>query len=179
MQVESVICQLLRVELGLPQNSVWIASDSRKIPPDDGMYVSVGMLSAQPISNNIRFDWDRNDNEQVVTLNGMFQVDVFSRDTSALERNWEVVAALQSYYASQLMEKYQFRIHEISGPIVNTSTVEGGSQMFRYSITIAVTWAEHKVSHVDYYTKFSISVGNEEKLDEWTVEWGSPKPPDN
>jgi hypothetical protein len=173
MQIESILCKIISHEMGLTTDRVWIQTENRKIPYDDGIYITVGLFLAKPLSNQSRFDRERNIQHQVVTLNGMFQVSVFSRSVAAMERTWEVISSLQSSRAVEMMEKYQFRIHEITWPITNISHVEGGSQLFHYVTTVAVTWANHKETSIDYFDKFSIQGSSEEVSDDWDYKWGN------
>lgn len=65
------------------------------------------------------------------------QIDIWSRSNAAIYRNWEVIAAIQSIYAQQQMELFNFKIFRVPRSMINTSSAEGSAQLNRYTITIS------------------------------------------
>ena len=87
------------------------------------------------------------------------QIDVYSRNNEARQRYPEVQACLNSTYADQLQDKYQFRIGIISDA-VNLSGLDGGSDINRYTIRFqCITWNKY-TKEVDYYTSFGTQARN-------------------
>ena len=97
----------------------------------------------------------------------MVQVDILSRSNNALFRNWEIVAALQSIFAQQTMEKNQFKIGRLPTQFLNTSYAEGAAQLNRYTLTFpAFVWyRKGKVITTEgYYDDFTTRVDDENSI---------------
>jgi hypothetical protein len=73
-----------------------------------------------------------------VQLAEQIQIDVMSRDNSAIMRSFEVVAALNSFYSKQQQELYSFKISRLPHSMINTSAAEGPAQYNRYTLTFTV-----------------------------------------
>lgn len=160
------LAEIIAQQLDMPRGSVWLRDQNRKIPNDNGLYIVVGLISAQPmasetsVSQQAPSNWDQDNSPAIagtperfdqpgqkwdqapvlyetqrVNVQEMIQVDVLSRSNEILYRQWEVIAALQSIYAQQVMEFNNFKIFRIPRSFVNTSSAEGGSQLNRYSLT--------------------------------------------
>lgn len=175
-----IIIDILNNEMMMPKNSVWLRQQNRTIPNDNGLYISVGMVASQTIGNNTSVELLNNPKTnqpsyyEVNQLNQQegIQVDIFSstEQNLALFRNWEVVAALNSFYALQQQEANNFKILRIPRSFIDTSSAEGGSMIQRYTITImALVWYRKQKLLGDYYDDFSV-VANDEK----TI--GTPNP---
>lgn len=109
-----------------------------------------------------------------VQVKEMVQIDFLSRSNDGIFRNWEVVAALQSFYAQQQMEANNFKIFRIPQNWINTSSAEGGSIINRYTITfpVFVWYRKQKVLTTDggdYYDDFHQRVDNDRTI-------GTPTP---
>lgn len=188
-----VIVDILTTEMGMPKNSVWVRNQNVKIPDDNGLYIIAGMVAAFPISNvtymitgdKANFtdydqptqNWDVAqkywDDQEIqvneVVQNENIQIDILSRSNVILARNWEIIAAMQSFYAQQQQELYNFKIFRIPRNFIDTSAAEGGSQLNRYTITISVQALYQKVKILnsvlgDYYNQFSMRVDTENTI---------------
>ena len=57
MQVEEYIVDIIRNDMGLDQQHIWIQSQNRKIPPNSqDLFVVVGCVDFKPISSKSYFD---------------------------------------------------------------------------------------------------------------------------
>lgn len=89
------------------------------------------------------------------------QIDFLSRSNAGIQRNWEVIAAINSILSQQFQAYFSFKIMRLPRSFVNTSAAEGGSQLNRYSITFPVfVWYE-KETVLDptgelYYDNFPV-----------------------
>jgi len=72
--------------------------------------------------------------QRVQTMDAI-QIDIFSRDNSALTRRWEVIGALRSIAAQQTQEENFFKICRLPASFLNISAAEGGSNLNRFSLT--------------------------------------------
>ena len=101
-------------------------------------------------------------------------IDISSRDNSARIRRHEVFMALNSYYSKQMQEKYGFRIFGLPSGFMNTSAAEGGTVVYRYSITFQCQYMRvysRTITGYDYYKTFPASVKNDGGLsDGFTID---------
>ena len=172
MQIEEYIVDIIRKELNLSQQNVWIHSQNRKIPPEsEELYCTVGCVDFLPISSKSTFkmvDATQTDPEfgqeiQTVYGRASVQIDILSRNNQARIRRAELLMALNSYYSKSMQEKYQFRIFELPSRFINTSGLEGGSEINRFSIIIRAMISEDKEKETDYYETFNATILSQEQ----------------
>lgn len=169
---EQIIVDILQTQMNLSVDQVWIRYQNEKIPPDDRLYIVVGMVDSQVLSSV---------NTPIPTYDGMseilemvarenIQIDLLSRSVTALQRRYEALVCLNSTYSEQQQEIYQFRIFPVSTSFVNTSLAEGGSNINRFSIVVAChVW--HKQEKVlqspdNYFNDFAARVDDSKTISE-------------
>lgn len=161
---ENYIVNILRYEMELEADQIFVRNSPYVLPMSDGLFIAVGMITAQPFSNRTRTeptDTGMRETQSVMMLENI-QIDVFSRNDDASTRRWEVLAAISGVFSQQLQEKYNFKIFPISSSFVNTSETEGGDRLRKFSITIPlhVWYAKQKEigkaynENGDYYDEF-------------------------
>lgn len=91
--------------------------------------------------------------ETVIKYN--VQVDLVSKDNSARDIRGKALGAFASFYSQKIQEQYQFRIFPISSVFINTTELEGGSQLNRFTIIIPSLYLERNTANTDYYDTFS------------------------
>ena len=170
--IEQVIIGILKNQLSLTDSRLFIGNQNYKIPPDNNLFLVVTAMSEQVYSSQVSLiekivppaitasTWER----QELCTKALVQIDVLSRNTDALTRRWEVVTALQSFYAQQQMEANNCKIARIPSSFVNASGVEGGSNINRFAITIAaLIWNRKDIAlpTYDYYDSFRQRVDSE------------------
>lgn len=172
---EQIIVDVLTREMSMPENSVWIRDQNRKIPNDDGLYLVVGMVSSVPQSSQTFM-------KEVVTpqpspappvvqmvevqevqMCENIQIDIFSRSNAAIRRQWEVMAALKSFYCQQRQEQNYFKIFRNPTSILNLSSAEGSSQLNRFGLSFpCFVWYRKERSLTpnggDWYDDFTTRV---------------------
>ncbi len=160
----------------LPAGSIWIRDQNKVIPNDNGLYIVVGMVDAAPIGNDnsirVNDDGTLSEVQQVVTRENI-QIDIFSADTQALFRRFEMLMALRSIYAQQQQELNSFKIFRIPTSFLNSSSAEGEKQINRFSLVIAVhSWyrKEKVINSVlgDFYDDFNTRVDDANTIGEPT-----------
>lgn len=171
-EVEKIIVELIKDYLQLPANygyddqgneipSIVIRGQNVKLFNTPHMQITVSTISTNVFANRREhFETIVNNkvvyNERVcVNEQRQMQIDVYSRTNEARQRFWEVQAALNSDKSQQLQDKYQFRISKMSNSF-NTSGLEGGSDINRFTIRFnCLTWRE-KVTPINYYESFPL-----------------------
>lgn len=164
MQIEEYIVDIIRKEMNLNQQNIWIHSQNRKIPPQSQeLYVTVGCVDFLPISSKSRYNPADDTEIQTVYGRATVQIDILSRSREARIRRAELLMALNSYYSKEVQDKYQFRIFELPARFINTSSLEGGSEINRFSLIIRAMISEDKVKETDYYDTFNAKIWAEGK----------------
>lgn len=172
--VEKILVDIVKTCLNLPDTygktskedvipSVIIYAQNIKLFNTDKLQVVIRCLSAVPYSNRSEFvtNQDGTYSEiQDLNLQRVMQIDCYSRNNDARDRFWEITAALNSTYAQQQMDLYNFKIGKIT-QTNNISGIDGGSDINRYSITFNVLSHEQKITNIDYYDKFRMTANDE------------------
>lgn len=187
-----VIIDILNNEMNMPANSVWLRQQNRTIPNDNGLYIAVGLVSAQTIGNVTSMETISGSQYEVneVMQQEAIQIDLLSSAVNnyAMLRNWEVVAALQGFYSQQLQELNNFKIFRVPRSFVDTSSAEGGSMLQRYSIVVtAFVWYRKQTllnpPLGDYYDDFTtraddvVTINTDTPLIEFEITPSTPTPP--
>ena len=172
--IEKILVDIIQHELSLPLNygttskgdvipSVIIYSQNIKLFNTDKLQITVKTVSQSLFSN-------RNHTKEVdgvfteiqdINESRIMQIDAYSRNNDARDRFWEIQMALNSIYAQQQMDLYNFKISTISSA-QNISGIDGGSDINRYSITFTVLLHQHKEKSINYYDNFASEYYNED-----------------
>ena len=162
MQVEEYIVDIIRTDMGLDQQHIWIQSQNRKIPPNSqDLFVVVGCVDFKPISSKSYFDSTTNSERQVAYGRAQVQVDIFSRSNEARVRRSEVLMALNSFYSKGVQDKKQFKIFELPSSFINLSGLAGGSDINRFALRFYAMISEVKEKSSSYYDIFNAEIHSE------------------
>lgn len=172
MQIEEYIVDIIRKEMGLNQQNIWIHSQNRKIPPQSmELYVTVGCVDFLPISSKSRYNPDDDTEIQTIYGRASVQIDILSRSIEARQRRGEILMALNSFYSKNVQDAHQFRIFWLPARFINTSSLEGGSEINRFSLIIRAMISEDKVKSTPFYDTFNATIlSQEHNTDEISVE---------
>ncbi len=159
--------QLLRLillnQMSLQEARVNIYNQKWDIPTDDKIFISVGFMASKVYAS-------RNENyvlegvyksRQLLNVQEIWDINIFSRSTEALFRKEEVVMALTSQYAQQIQEKYNFSIGRIPASFNDLSDLEGSARIYRFGINVPVLAWYKKEKTADYFDSFSAEVYTE------------------
>ena len=168
-EVEKIFVDILKSEMSLPNDNIWIQSQNTLIPADDDLYTIVGFTDSTTICNNNSFETTETTQIEVqeVLQQENIQIDFLSRSNDARLRRWEYLAALKSIYSQQQQELYRFRIFRIPNSFVNTTVAEGGTQLNRFTITIPChVWyrKEKVVADNNYFSDFPARVDDQKTI---------------
>jgi hypothetical protein len=169
---EQVIVDILKSQMLLSDDQIWIRYQNQVIPPDNRIYINVGMSDSQIISSVRSQDVDYDGMAEIIQVQSRdnIQIDIMSRSVTAIQRRWEMISALNTVYSEQQQENYNFRIFTIPTSFINASSAEGGSNINRFSIIIAChTWyKQEKVvqSPDDYYNDFETRADDAQTIED-------------
>lgn len=174
--IEKILVDLIQKELNLPNNygldpqgneipCVMIASQNIKLFNTPKIQITVKTLQNRTFSSRKEYREEIIDDEthyfedKYINENRTMQIDVYSKNNEARERFPEIQSCLNSTYAEQLQDKYQFKIGIISDA-VNLSGLDGGSELNRFTIRFnCLTWSKY-TKEVDYYQSFRTQARN-------------------
>ena len=162
MQIEEYFVDIIRKEMNLDQQHVWIQAQNKKIPPNSNdLFVVVGCVDFKPISSKSYFLPHTQKEKQIVYGRAQIQVDIFSRSNEARIRRGELLMALNSYYSKGVQDKKQFKIFELPTSFINLSGLAGGSDINRFALRFYAMIAEEKEKSSDYYDVFNAEIWSE------------------
>jgi hypothetical protein len=152
-----LLIDILKTELGLAQDHVYLWDQKIFAPSDAGLFVAVSVLNVKPFSNVRRYDGSGAglDALQSMNVQAQIQLDILSRDLSAVLRKEEVLLALNSVYAEQQQALNSFRVFGLAPQFTNLSNIEGAAIPYRFSISINMQYAVVKNQSVPYYDQFT------------------------
>lgn len=154
------ICDILKYELSLTNDQIWIYNQKRDIPNDFGIYFIVNYVGQKVIGNSrreIATEQGLVEYQSVHSLANM-SIDILSRGPEVRDMREKVLMALNSTLAQQIQEKYSFQIARNSFQVTNTSEVEGVAELNRYNISFNVTYMSETSKPIDYYDTFTKQV---------------------
>jgi hypothetical protein len=176
---EQLLLNIIGHEMVLSADQLVVLNQNYKVPPDARIYVAAGAINVQPFASRTNMisvmppapepQVLQQVEENTVQQRETIQIDIFGRGNDCLTRRWEIVAALKSIYSQQQQELYQFKIGTIPTGFTDSALAEGGSQLNRYSITVAclVWYKKSKPLSPDdgsYYDDFHTRVDNEKTI---------------
>lgn len=110
-----LLCNIIQVEMGLDEGQVYLYDQKRNIPTDSKLYVSVGVLTCKPFSNNLVPDGASAGMNaiQSTSFGATLSLDIFSRGVQARDRKEEVIMSLNSIYSQSQQETNGFYVGKI------------------------------------------------------------------
>lgn len=156
-----VVGQILRDEMLLDADHVML-QNQENIIPKTGLYVVLGYASPSKVlsssSRSTSTDMGMLE-EQSVSMQHMIQVDIMAFNdpeggNEARARKEEVIMALTSNRAQELMSLNSIQIARNPGPIIDTSDLEGSARMHRYTMMVSVLAVHNKSKSAPYYDSF-------------------------
>lgn len=174
--IEKILVDIIQHELDLPANygttdrgdvipSVIIYSQNIKLHNTDKLQVTVRTVSSRTYSNRNHFEQDLQGKYweiQDINQSRMMQIDCYSRNNDARDRHQEITMALNSIYAQQQMDLYNFKIGTLTND-VNISGIDGGSDINRFTTSFNVIIHFQKKKEIDYYDKFRLTAETEKQ----------------
>lgn len=190
-EIEKILVDIIKHEMDLPDNygktprgdvipCVIIYAQNIKLFNTDKLQVTVRTTDTRDFSNRIEYIENPDPNPELegkdaflevqdVNQSRRIQIDVYSRNNEARQRFHEVGMALNSTYAQQQMDLYNFKLGTI-GNAVNISGIDGGSDINRFTYTFNAIIHFQKSKPIDYYNQFSTTLETEQgKIGDFTI----------
>lgn len=172
--IEKILVDIIKHELDLPDNygktergdiipSVIIYGQNIKLFNTDKIQITVKTVNSRTYSSGAEFKTNLDGTySEINDINQsrLMQIDIYSRNNEARDRYHEVTMALNSVYAQQQMDLYNFKIGILTND-VNISGIDGGSDINRFTISFNVLIHFTKTKTIDYYDKFKVTCNNE------------------
>ena len=168
--IEKILVNIITHELNLPENygktpdgdvipSVVIYGQNIKLFNTDKLQITVKTNNYQIYSNRSEIKEKDGEFFEIQDLNLSCTIDInsYSRNNDARERHHEIIMAMNSNYAHQLMDLYNFKLG-IIGNTVNLSGLDGGSDINRFVTTYKAILHQQKTTKIDYYDQFSFEI---------------------
>lgn len=169
MQPETInlLVELIQTGMGLDVNHVVTYNQQVPIPPDDGLFIAVGVLDEKPFAGSLSYSQGQVPPGAGVTPGGtllesqtlnqheVYSIHVMSRSNLARTRARDVVFALSNTRAVQIQERYGLLIGSVPISFADASMEEGAGRLNRYVITIGCQRGYCRVGAVDYYDNFT------------------------
>lgn len=148
-----LLCEILRRQMVLTEDQVYIFDQKIDIPTDSRLYIAVGVLTPRPYAIKTVLN-PAGEQVQTGLFNAVVDINILSRSMDALMRKEEILFALNSFYSQRQQEFNQFSIARFSHGFVNLSSVDGAAIPYRYAVSVNMQYAVMTVGETDFYSTF-------------------------
>jgi hypothetical protein len=157
MEVIKIVCDIIKNQLGLSNDQIWIYNQKVNIPTDDKMYVVVSFDDEEVFGTNLhpKNKEEGLDEEVWMNVRTNISINTFSSGNSARLRKYEIIAAMKSVYSVQQQEKYQMQIAKIPKVFMDASFATPTQRLFSYHYEYSIMHVEKIAHDVDFYNDFS------------------------
>lgn len=151
-----LFCEIIQNQMGLPQGRVYLFDQKIMQPTDVGIYVAVSVQSVKVFGNDNSHvgaaDPGGLTSNQSLNCAATLQLDIISRDNSALFQKEAVLLALNSDYSEQQQNANSFFIGKIppAAQFTNLSAQDGAAIPYRFVISIVMQYFYTKTQAVGY-----------------------------
>ena len=146
-----LVAEIIRRELDLHSNQVYIYNQEFKIPPDERLYISVGIGTLKPFGNIKTRDSLTDQTVHHINMQAMLDINIMSKSEDALDRKEEVLMAFQSDYGQNQQTTNGFYIAPITTNLTNLSNIEGSSIPYRFHFSMNIQYLVEKRQGFEYY----------------------------
>lgn len=152
-----LVCDIIRNELGLANDQVYVYNQKFIVPNDSRMYVSVAVLSLKSFGNSrpVVGSVDDLNVVQSVNMQGTLDIDIMSRSEDALNRKEEVLMSLNSMYSESQQELNSFYIAPLTTAFVNLSELDGSAIPYRFRLGVNIQYMISKTKPVSFFDDFA------------------------
>lgn len=156
MDVLKTVCDILKVGMNLDNDQIWLYNQKVNIPNDKRIYVVVSLKKEEVFGNNIEIK-ETNGLDEVIWANLVSDVgiELFSYNTNALNRRYEVLSSMRSVYSVQKQEELNFNIGRNPTVFLDSSFMSLTARLYSFYYEYRITHVEHSSRPVEYFDKFS------------------------
>ena len=149
-----LFCDIIQNQMGLPNGRVYLWDQKIMQPTDAGLYVAVSMLNPKVFANTKSYDGSGSGlvSNQSANIAATLQIDIISRDTSALRLKEQVLMALNSDYSEQQQNANSFFVGKLppGAQFNNLSSQDGAAIPYRFVISVVIQYFSTRVQTVGY-----------------------------
>ncbi len=153
MEMDQIIAGIITNELSIAPTRVSCYGQNFVAPKDGGLYAVVSMRTPFILGSKQSFDYDTNEEIKEVSMFIDLDIEVTSKDRSAVERKEEIIMALTSFYSISQQEEKGFKLFRNSS-IIDLTFVDGSSSLYRFKIPVTATYNKTKRTPVSYFDKY-------------------------
>lgn len=154
-----IFAALIRGQMDLKADRVFLYNQKWNIPPDDGVFVNVGIIGDRPFGVSQHFEDDEATGGltevQGTNIQEIYSVLIYSQNSEARRRRHEILFALNGVPAQQAQEKYSFKISNLPTDLLDVSQGEGSSRLNRYNLTFRVLVSYSRRRSVEFFDNFA------------------------
>jgi hypothetical protein len=160
LEVINRLVILFRENLGLDQKHVVTYNQMIPIPPDETLFVAVGILDSKPYASSLSYrDTSTPGNPQLTehqsaNTRDVFSIHFMSRNNEARRRRHEFIFAVTGTRAQQMQDAHGFAIARLPIGLVDASITEGAERLNRYNMTLAVLSVASRSGPVDFFDSY-------------------------
>jgi len=155
-----LIAHILKYEMGLSSDQVYIYNQKLFIPKDERIYISIGLESSKIIGAKSKFD--NGVESRAVSNFNTIKIDLFSKSIDALIRKDEVIASLGGIFSQNVQTANSFRISTVPQSVTNLSQVDGTAIPFRFNLTFGVYNLSLSYKDVEYFDSVDIGFSSKD-----------------
>tara|TARA_Y100001963_G_scaffold17759_1_gene21931 strand:- start:26404 stop:27123 length:720 start_codon:yes stop_codon:yes gene_type:complete len=153
----ALVANLIEKGLGITGKQISLYNQRNKIPNDDKLYVSVGILTTRMFSNQSDHQEASGvyKNIQSANLSDVLNIRLRSYNSSILSSRIEIAMAFMSDYAKRQMALNSFYIGKLPETFSNVDEQEGPKMIYGFNFNVSLQYKHRKVTNTDYYDSFS------------------------
>ena len=157
MDVLKTVCDIIKNQLNLQDDQVWIYNQKVDIPNDKRMYVVVSLddeevFGANLESKNIEEGLEE---DTLINVKTNISINTFSAGMECIKRKYDIIGAMRSVYSLQQQEKLSMQIARIPRVMMDASFATPTERLFSYHYEYSIMHVENVTHNVDFYDDFS------------------------
>jgi len=152
-EVDVILANIIRDHMGIDGSRIALYNQNFNKPKDDDIFIVIATENKRVVGNVFNFDSDADEEVLSTTIYTTLNIEITSRDDSAKLRNHEILMAINSTLSQQAQEENNIRIYR-TGSILDLSTIDGASALYRYQIPVIISHVEIKRTAITPVDKF-------------------------
>jgi len=157
MELLKTVCDIIKNQLGLQEDQIWIYNQKVNIPTDKKLYVVVSFDDEEVFGANLhpKTQEEGLDEETWINVRTNISINTFSSGTECLVRKYDIIGAMRSVYSLQKQEKLNMQISRMPRVFMDASFATPTERLFSYHYEYSIMHVRKVTHKVDYYDDFS------------------------